>query len=201
MFSPTRPIGGSRSTTSWPSERSSSAVSSVARRQSGCSRAVLPAGMRSDSAIRSGRGSVCAAATNGLPVTTSYRSAASSTPRVRKPYTDRPPKTSSAGAVGTSPRVVFSPNRAQDAAGARIDPAPSDAVDAGTSAAATAAAAPPLEPPGVRCRSHGLRVMPPARVSVKHWAASSGVRVMPTTIAPAARSRAMKAASSGSGSP
>ena len=83
----------------------------------------------------------------------------------------------------------------------RIEPAPSDAVEAGTSAAATAVAGPPLEPPDVRCRSHGLRVIPPCAVSVNGQAASSGVRVMPMTIAPAARSAATKAASSGSGSP
>ena len=67
----------------------------------------------------------------------------------------------------------------------RIEPAPSDAVEAGTSAAATAVAGPPLEPPDVRCRSHGLRVIPPCAVSVNGQAASSGVRVMPMTIAPA----------------
>ena len=44
----------------------------------------------------------------------------------------------------------------------RIEPAPSEAVAAGTSAAATAAPEPPLEPPGVRSGSQGLRVMPPA---------------------------------------
>ena len=42
----------------------------------------------------------------------------------------------------------------------RIDPAPSVAKAIGTSPAATAAALPPLEPPGVRCGSQGLRVTP-----------------------------------------
>jgi hypothetical protein len=83
----------------------------------------------------------------------------------------------------------------------RIEPAPSEAVAAGTSAAATAVAEPPLEPPEVRSASHGLRVIPPCAVSQNAQAASSGVRVMPTTIAPAARSRRTNSASSGSGSP
>jgi hypothetical protein len=74
-------------------------------------------------------------------------------------------------------------------------------VEAGTSAAATAAAAPPLEPPGVRCGSHGLRVIPPAAVSVKGQIVSSGVRVMPMTMAPAARRRRTSSASSGSAAP
>ena len=93
------------------------------------------------------------------------------------------------------------PNSPQQAAGMRIEPAPSDAVEAGTSAAATAVAGPPLEPPEVRCRSHGLRVIPPCAVSVNGQAASSGVRVMPMTIAPASRRAATNAASAGSGSP
>ena len=83
----------------------------------------------------------------------------------------------------------------------RIEPAPSDAVEAATSPAETAVAGPPLEPPEVRCRSHGLRVIPPWAVSVNGQAASSGVRVMPMTIAPASRRAATNAASSGSGPP
>ena len=39
------------------------------------------------------------------------------------------------------------------AAGMRTDPAPSEPTAAGTSPAATAAAEPPLEPPGVRVMS------------------------------------------------
>ena len=83
----------------------------------------------------------------------------------------------------------------------RIEPAPSDAIEAGTRPAATAVAGPPLEPPDVRSRSHGLRVIPPCAVSVNGQAASSGVRVMPMTIAPAARSAATKSASAASGPP
>ena len=109
--------------------------------------------------------------------------------------------TGSIGAVVTSPRWVFSPNRPQCAAGTRIEPAPSDAVDAGTSPAATADAAPPLEPPGVAPRSHGLRVMPPWAVSVNGHSVSSGVRATPMMIAPAARSRRTSSQSSLSSGP
>jgi len=83
------------------------------------------------------------------------------------------------------PRCGLRPKSPQQAAGIRIEPAPSDAVDAGTSPAATAAAGPPLEPPGVRCGFQGLRVIPPAAVSVNGQIASSGVRVTPMTMAPA----------------
>ena len=81
------------------------------------------------------------------------------------------------------------PTSPQAAAGIRIDPPPSDAVAAGTSPAATAAAEPPDEPPGVRVASQGLRVMPFASVAVHGKIVSSGTFVIPIGIAPAARSR------------
>ena len=66
----------------------------------------------------------------------------------------------------------------------RIEPAPSEPIAPATSPAATAAAAPPLEPPGVWSRCQGLRVAPKASVSEKcHWP-TSGALVLPTTIAP-----------------
>jgi hypothetical protein len=42
----------------------------------------------------------------------------------------------------------------------RIEPPPSLPCAIGNMPPATAAAAPPLEPPGERSRSHGLRVIP-----------------------------------------
>ena len=68
----------------------------------------------------------------------------------------------------------------------RIEPAPSAATAAGTRPAATAAAEPPLEPPGVRSVSHGLRVTPQVIDSVNGHSPSSGIVVLPITIAPAA---------------
>ncbi len=80
-----------------------------------------------------------------------------------------------------------------------MEPAPSAASAAGTIPAATAAAEPPLEPPGVRPVSHGLRVTPHVTDSVNGQRPSSGIVVLPTMTAPAARSRATTAASSGAG--
>ena len=71
----------------------------------------------------------------------------------------------------------------------RVEPPPSLAVQKGTSPAATAAADPPLEPPGVRVRSHGLRVVPHAFVWVKAVTPNSGAAVLPMGTAPAARKR------------
>ena len=58
------------------------------------------------------------------------------------------------------PRVGFSPTRPVHDAGIRIDPPPSLPWASGTMPPATAAAAPPLEPPGVRSVSHGFRAGP-----------------------------------------
>ena len=65
--------------------------------------------------------------------------------------------------------------------------------------AATAAAPPPVEPPALRSGLRGLRVPPWASDSVKPQIASSGSRVFPTTIAPAARSRRTSSSSVAAG--
>ena len=62
------------------------------------------------------------------------------------------------GPLLTRPRLGLSPTRPQHEAGMRIDPPPSLACATGTIPEATAAAAPPLEPPAERVGSHGLRV-------------------------------------------
>ena len=66
---------------------------------------------------------------------------------------------------------------------------------AGTSPAATAAALPPLEPPGMRSKSHGLRVTPNAEFSVELPIANSSMFSRPNGSAPAARSFAITVAS------
>jgi hypothetical protein len=81
----------------------------------------------------------------------------------------------------------------------RIDPPPSVATPAPTMPAATAAPDPPLEPPGVREVSHGLREMPHASDSVAGQIASSGMCVRPITIAPASRRRLTILASAAAG--
>ena len=58
------------------------------------------------------------------------------------------------------PCQVFRPTSPQHDAGMRIEPPPSEAWAIGTMPAATAAAAPPLEPPGTWSTPHGLRVGP-----------------------------------------
>jgi len=81
-------------------------------------------------------------------------------------------------------------------AGMRIEPPPSVPTASGPSPAPTAAAAPPLLPPGLRSRFHGLRVMPVSGLSVTNLCPSSGVVVLPTITAPCSRSLATAGASS-----
>ena len=94
------------------------------------------------------------------------------------------------GPMGLRPRLGFRPNSPHWAAGMRIDPPPSVACAIGTMPAATAAAAPPDEPPAVRPGSHGLRVGPVASDSVEMLMPSSEVAVRPKATSPAARQRA-----------
>src|SRR6201999_3456028 len=93
------------------------------------------------------------------------------------------------GAVGPRPRWVLRPTIPTQAAGMRIEPAPSDPTAPETRPAATAGGHPPLEPPDVRWTSHGLRVTPNVGDSVNAVAISSGTCVLPTITAPAARRR------------
>ena len=74
----------------------------------------------------------------------------------------------------------------------RIEPPPSLASASGTMPAATAAAAPPLDPPVLRARSHGLRHAPSASDSVEGSSPNSGVLVLPSTIRPASSLRRTK---------
>src|SRR4029077_6974293 len=87
------------------------------------------------------------------------------------------------------PKLALNPTTPQNEAGIRNDPPPSVPSPIGPSPAATAAAAPPLDPPGVSSVFHGLRVMPKTRLSVTPFQPNSGVFVRPITIIPAARIR------------
>ena len=100
------------------------------------------------------------------------------------------------GPVGTRPRLGFRPNNPQHAAGMRIDPPPSPAPATGTMPAATAAAAPPLLPPGVCPRFQGLRAGPNSTGSVTPIRANSGVLVLPKILRPATCQRRTNSASS-----
>ncbi len=101
------------------------------------------------------------------------------------PSSDSP----SSGAAEMRPRAGLSPTSPQQAAGIRIEPPPSLPCATGTIPAATAAAEPPEEPPGVRSRSQGLRVGPKMRASVVGRIPYSGSVVEPTITNPASRRR------------
>mgnify|MGYP006921041939 CR=1 FL=1 len=77
----------------------------------------------------------------------------------------------------------------------RTDPAPSVPTESGPMPAATAAAVPPEEPPGVLARFQGLRVMPVSGELVSPLQPNSGVVVLPSSTAPASRSLAVTGAS------
>ena len=100
-----------------------------------------------------------------------------------KPFQESPPS----GAALTRARVGLSPNSPQHDAGMRIEPPPSLALAAGTMPAATAAAEPPEEPPGVRAGSQGLRLGPWSAGSVVEHRPFSGELVRPQLISPARR--------------
>ena len=71
-----------------------------------------------------------------------------------------PPQLPAPSSVGTTSGPGFNVTSPQQAAGMRRDPMPSLPWAIGTNPAATAAALPPEEPPGVSARFHGFRVTP-----------------------------------------
>ena len=83
----------------------------------------------------------------------------------------------------------FTPTTPQSAAGWRIEPPVSDPSASGANPAATAAADPPLEPPGTRVGSCGLRVAPNAEFSVDEPIANSSRFVLPIGMPPASSTR------------
>src|SRR5438477_12424860 len=99
------------------------------------------------------------------------------------------------GYAGTRPNEGLSPGMPQNVDGMRMDPAPSVPTASGPMPEATAAAAPPDDPPGVILVFHGLRVMPVSRLSVVPLIPNSGVFVLPSNTAPASRKRAVAGAS------
>ena len=93
------------------------------------------------------------------------------------------------------PSVALSPTRPEQEAGPRVEPAPSVASDSGPMPAATAATAPPLDPPGVSAGFHGLPVTPNSGFAVYPSLANSGTLVLPRISAPASRARAAASSS------
>src|SRR5256886_11150807 len=100
------------------------------------------------------------------------------------------------GQAGTRPKVGLMPKRPVNAQGMRIEPPPSVPTASGPIPEATAAAAPPEEPPGVFAGFQGLRVMPVSGLSVTPFQPNSGVVVLPSSTAPCSRRRAVAGASS-----
>ena len=93
------------------------------------------------------------------------------------------------GAAEMRPREALKPSTPQQDAGIRIEPPPSEPCAIAHRPAASAAPAPPLEPPAFRSRSHGVRHGPFRIESVKAVVPNSGVFVLPSTMKPAAFSR------------
>src|SRR5437016_11320644 len=164
--------GGVASMSSWPSASHNAAASRTAATQSGW--AVYPPRGLSENAIRSRPGSAPTSSAKGRdaggaqygspiagPEIASRRTALSRTERVTACSTARPFTTSPySGPNGFRARLGFRPNSPQHDAGYRIEPPRSLASAIGTMPDATAAAEPPLDPPGVRSVSHGFRVAP-----------------------------------------
>src|SRR3954447_10122852 len=88
------------------------------------------------------------------------------------------------GYAGTRPKLGFRPKLPQNAAGMRTLPAPSVPTESGPMPAATAAAVPPDDPPGVFAGFQGLRVMPVSGEFVSPLQPNSGVVVLPRITAP-----------------
>ena len=136
---------------------------------------------------RAGSGAAYGAPASG-PAVASRIAALSRTERQTTCSTTAPCQISpKSGPVGSRPRVGFMPKSPQQEAGIRIEPPPSPPVATGVIPHATAAAEPPLEPPAVRVRSHGLRVGPKSAGSVNGVRPNSGVLVLPRSTKPAWR--------------
>jgi hypothetical protein len=129
------------------------------------------------------------------PLQASKYLAVSRTDRVRTPRTEVSEDIPAAGPVGMRPYVALSPKRPENAAGMRIEPPPSLPVAMGSRPPATAAAVPPDEPPGVRARFHGLRVVPCSAVEVQLIPPNSLDVVCPASTAPVARRRVTEVSS------
>src|SRR5881409_1333131 len=107
------------------------------------------------------------------------RSAASSTVRAHGPGVSKEDENAIRPYRDVPPYVGFAPTVPVTAPGWRIEPPVSEPTASGAMKAATAAAEPPPEPPGMRSRSHGLRVGPYAECSVEDPIANSSMLVLP----------------------
>src|ERR1700741_34880 len=171
-------VGGDASSTRWPSDSQRCAAATTDFLTSIST--FPPKKFLVDSAMRNplrGRSTDCRNGTAGGgakyrhpgsgPAVASSAAAESRTLRVNTCDAVKPLLPSAiSGPTGLRPRVGFNPNTPQQCAGTRMEPPVSPPSAIGTAPDATAAAAPPLEPPGERARFHGLRVGPLVRGSV-----------------------------------
>src|SRR6202041_2853316 len=105
---------------------------------------------RAASQLASGRGRARRSVGSG-PTATSRAMVTSAMRRAMGPLVERSIQPGGLGPpAGTRPRLGFIPERPQQALGIRMEPPPSDPVARGTIPAASAAAAPPEDPPGPR---------------------------------------------------
>src|SRR3954453_13853252 len=145
---------------------------------------------RRPAATRAGRGwAIDVESSGSCPPITSCSSAASRTVRVTGPAWSRELARATRPYRETPPYVGFTPTVPVTAPGWRIEPPVSVPIAKGASYAATAAALPPPEPPGIRCRSHGLWLGPYALCSVDEPIANSSMLVLPRIGRAAARRR------------
>ena len=198
-----------RSTTSWPSSASSARRALpggplIARdfarsaRAAACARprsAADPGASPRPRRTLPAGGGAASASPSTVPCITSSISALSLTVRASAPYTLSPSQPSRPAASRRARGSASSrPGRSRRRGSGSSRRRPSRSRTA-TMPAATAAAEPPEDPPGVREGSHGLRVIPFASLAVQGKIISSGTLVIPIGIAPAARSRRTASAS------
>src|SRR5216684_7070403 len=101
---------------------------------------------------------------------------------------EKPPQPSPrSGPSGLRARLGFNPNTPDAEAGMRIEPPPSLACATGRTRAATAAPAPPDEPPEECARFQGLRVGPNSRDSVVAVTSKSRLEIFPKIVTPVLR--------------
>ena len=130
------------------------------------------------------------------PAITESRRAASRTVRATDPTWARV-GAALAGYMGTRPNWGLMPKSPESEHGMRTEPPPSVQMAKGVMPAATLAAAPALEPPGVLSVFHGLRVMPVRGQSPTALHPSSLVVVLPIMEPPWALIRSTGGASIG----
>jgi hypothetical protein len=152
-----------------------------------CSRCAAGAGRATAACTKDCAGAPLTKGSPGSgPHSRSSASALSRTLRDSTPWVQAPNHTSpSCGASEMRPREGLSVNSPQQAAGMRSEPPPSLPAAIGSTPAATAAAAPPLEPPALRVRSQGLLTGPCSSLSLTPLSPNSGRLVLPNTTRPA----------------